>query len=83
MCERIAFRWHQFGFFTSLLLIVMLALGGWGTSWGPMLGALVYTAVPALLRHFHHSDLFLFGLCMILVLLYFENGLIGLLTRRR
>ena len=61
----------------------MVALGGWGTYWGPMLGALVYTAVPELLRDVHDAELFLFGLCMILVLLYFENGLIGLLTRRR
>ncbi len=74
---------ETFGFFTSVLLIVMVALGGWGTYWGPMLGALVYTAVPELLRDVHDAELFLFGLCMILVLLYFENGLIGLLTRRR
>ena len=74
---------ETFGFFTSVLLIVMVALGGWGSYWGPLLGALVYTAVPEVLRDVHDAELFIFGLCMILVLLYFENGLIGLFSRKR
>ncbi|MGE0796675.1 MAG: branched-chain amino acid ABC transporter permease [Lautropia sp.] len=74
---------ETFGFFTSVLLIVMVALGGWGSYWGPLLGALVYTAVPELLRDVHDAELFIFGLCMILVLLYFENGLVGLFKRSR
>ncbi|MGD9942339.1 MAG: branched-chain amino acid ABC transporter permease [Burkholderiaceae bacterium] len=74
---------ETFTFFTSVLLVVMVALGGWGTFWGPFLGALLYTGVPELLRQVHDAELFLFGLCMILVLLYFQNGLVGVLDKLR
>ncbi|MBN9429354.1 MAG: branched-chain amino acid ABC transporter permease [Burkholderiales bacterium] len=74
---------ETFSFFTSVLLVVMVALGGWGTFWGPFLGALLFTAAPELLRQVHDAELFLFGLCMILVLLYFQNGLIGMFDKLR
>lgn len=71
------------GFFSSVLLVVMVALGGWGNYWGPVLGALIYTAVPELLRKFHDAELFIFGLCMIGVLLYARQGLVGLFSKGR
>jgi branched-chain amino acid transport system permease protein len=74
---------ETFSFFTSVLLVVMVALGGWGTYWGPVFGALIYTAMPELLRKFQDAELFLFGLCMILVLLYLPGGVAALFTRRR
>lgn len=74
---------ETFSFFTSVLLVVMVALGGWGSYWGPVFGALIYTAMPELLRKFQDAELFLFGLCMIIVLLYLPGGIAGLLSRRR
>jgi branched-chain amino acid transport system permease protein len=74
---------ETFSFFTSVLLVVMVALGGWGSYWGPVFGALIYTAMPELLRKFQDAELFLFGLCMIIVLLYLPGGIAALLTRRR
>jgi branched-chain amino acid transport system permease protein len=72
---------ETFSFFTSVLLVVMVALGGWGSYWGPVFGALIYTAMPELLRRFQDAELFLFGLCMIVVLLYVPGGVAGLLAR--
>jgi branched-chain amino acid transport system permease protein len=74
---------ETFSFFTSVLLVVMVALGGWGSYWGPVFGALIYTAMPELLRRFQDAELFLFGLCMIVVLLYVPGGIAGLLSRIR
>lgn len=74
---------ETFSFFTSVLLVVMVALGGWGSYWGPVFGALIYTAMPELLRKFQDAELFLFGLCMIVVLLYLPGGIAGLFARRR
>jgi branched-chain amino acid transport system permease protein len=74
---------ETFSFFTSVLLVVMVALGGWGSYWGPVFGALIYTAMPELLRKFQDAELFLFGLCMIVVLLYLPGGIAGLRARRR
>jgi branched-chain amino acid transport system permease protein len=59
----------------------MVAVGGWGKYWGPLFGALVYTAAPELLRAFHDVELLLFGLGMILVLMFFPGGLAGLAQR--
>ena len=72
---------ETFSFFASVLLVVMVALGGWGAYWGPVFGALIYTAVPELLREFQDAELLIFGLAMIAVLLYLPGGVTGLLRR--
>jgi branched-chain amino acid transport system permease protein len=66
---------ETFGISGSILLIVMVALGGSGTIWGPLLGALIYTAVPQLLLDYEDAELMLFGLGMLLVLIVFPGGL--------
>jgi branched-chain amino acid transport system permease protein len=66
-----------FGISVSILLIVMVALGGSGTYWGPCLGALIYTAVPQLLLNYEDAELMLFGLGMLVVLIVFPGGLAG------
>jgi len=66
-----------FGISISILLIVMVALGGSGTYWGPCLGALIYTAVPQLLLNYEDAELMLFGLGMLVVLIVFPGGLAG------
>lgn len=68
---------ETFNFFTSVLLVVMVALGGWGSYWGPVLGALIFTAMPEVLRDFHDTELLLFGGCMLVVLLFAPRGLAG------
>ena len=52
---------ETFSFSTSVLLVVMVALGGWGHYWGPLFGAAVFTAVPELLRRFQDAELLVFG----------------------
>lgn len=74
---------ETFNFFTSVFLVVMVALGGWGNYWGPVFGALIYTAVPELLRAFKDLEIFVFGLSMVLVLLFFPEGIAGALSRLR
>lgn len=69
---------ETFSFATSVLLVVMVALGGWGHYWGPVFGAAVFTAVPELLRNFHDAELLVFGAGMILVLLFLPGGISGL-----
>ena len=68
---------ETFSFFTSVFLVVMVAVGGWGNYWGPVFGALIYTAVPELLRAFKDLEIFVFGLSMVLVLLFFPDGVVG------
>jgi len=69
---------ETFGVANSILLVVMVALGGSGTYWGPVLGAIIYTAVPQLLLDYEDAELLLFGAGMLVVLVVFPRGLAGL-----
>lgn len=73
---------ETFGIFSSVLLVVMVALGGPGTYWGPFFGALIFTAVPELLRSLQDAELLIFGVCMVVVLLYFPGGVARSIGRR-
>jgi branched-chain amino acid transport system permease protein len=68
---------ESFGFSSSILLVAMVALGGWGRYAGAFLGALIYTGAPELLRTFQDAQLLIFGAGMIAVLLFFPSGLAG------
>jgi branched-chain amino acid transport system permease protein len=69
---------ETFSISNSILYVVMVALGGSGTFWGPVLGALIYTAVPQLLLDYEDAELMLFGLGMLIVLIAFPRGLAGI-----
>jgi branched-chain amino acid transport system permease protein len=66
---------ETFGVATSILLIVVVAIGGSGTFWGPLLGAFTYTALPQILLDYEDAELMLFGLGMLIVLIAFPGGL--------
>lgn len=72
---------ETFGFSVSVMLLVMVCLGGAGHYWGPVYGAAIYTIVPELLRRFQDVELLVFGLCMIVVLLRFPGGIATLADR--
>lgn len=58
----------------------MVALGGSGTYWGPVIGSLIYTAVPQLLLNYEDAELMLFGLGMLIVLIAVPTGLASMPT---
>lgn len=74
---------ETFNFFASVFLVVMVALGGWGRYWGGLWGALILTVVPEFLRIFEDLEIFVFGAAMVLVLLFFPQGLAGAIERLR
>jgi branched-chain amino acid transport system permease protein len=70
---------ESFDFMTSTMLVVMVALGGTGHWWGAFLGAALYTLLPEALRSFGDLELLIFGVSLVLVLLFFPRGLGGAL----
>jgi branched-chain amino acid transport system permease protein len=67
---------HDLGFFVSLNFIIFLLFGGLQTLWGPVLGAVLLTALPELLRFTNEYRLILYGLIIVLVVLLRPDGLL-------
>jgi branched-chain amino acid transport system permease protein len=70
----------DFDIFTSILILVMLFLGGVGTIYGAALGAIFLKLLPEVTYSFQEYELFLHGLILILVLIFMPKGLLGILT---
>jgi branched-chain amino acid transport system permease protein len=70
----------DFDIFTSILVLVMLFLGGVGTIYGAVLGAAFLKLLPEVTYRFQAYELFFHGLILILVLIFMPRGLLGILT---
>ncbi len=62
-------------------LIVMVVLGGMGSVFGPVLGALAFLGVEEVLKAYTEHWMAVFGLAIVAVPLLGKAGLMGLLTR--
>ena len=76
------------GFQFSLLMALPAVLGGIGTLWGPMLGAVILIPLTELTRSFiggsgRGVDLIVYGTLIILISLARPQGLVGLFARQR
>lgn len=67
----------SFGFSFSVELIVMVVLGGMTSLLGSVLGAFFLTVLPEFLRVFENVEVLLFGLILVLCMLYLPGGLAG------
>src|SRR5438874_1674969 len=67
---------HDLGFFVSLNFIIFLLFGGLQTLWGPMLGAVLLTVLPEMLRFTNEYRLILYGLIIVVVVLRRPEGLL-------
>lgn len=76
---------NNFNFLITVQVLLMIVIGGIGSQWGAILGAIIVTLVPELLR-FNESlsqiRNLIFGVIMIVVMLWQPEGLMGLLKRR-
>jgi branched-chain amino acid transport system permease protein len=67
----------DFSFPVSILLLSMVVLGGMGTLWGPVLGALILGALPEVFRPLVNYR-FLFYMILLLLMIRFQpGGLLG------
>ncbi|NIF81116.1 branched-chain amino acid ABC transporter permease [Paraburkholderia sp. Cy-641] len=70
----------EFPVLVSMLTIAVV--GGLGTRYGPVLGSIVVVAAPQLLTRFGELQTLVYGLCLLLFLIFLPNGLSGLLGSR-
>jgi branched-chain amino acid transport system permease protein len=67
----------------SVMLLVMVLVGGAGTEAGPLLGALLLTFLPEWLRPFRQYYLILYGAAVVVVMVFVPGGIVGALRRAR
>ncbi len=65
----------SFGFKRSIQLVTMVVVGGMGNIWGGIAGAVFITYLPEFLRTFQDYDIILYGLFLILIVIYLPGGI--------
>ncbi len=73
----------SFDFILSVMLLAMVVLGGLGSVVGAVLGAVILTVVPELLRGVSQYRMLLFGVTMLLMMRFRPEGLLGSWRIRR
>ncbi|WP_459176575.1 high-affinity branched-chain amino acid ABC transporter permease LivM [Ewingella americana] len=66
----------SFTFFESALILAIVVLGGMGSTIGVVLAAFVLTVAPELLRSFAEYRVLLFGVLMVVMMIWRPRGLI-------
>ncbi len=71
----------------SMLIVLVCVMGGIGTVWGPVLGAFLMTAINEYTRayfaRFSGLNLVIYGVLVILIVLFIPNGLISFVNKEK
>lgn len=73
----------SFGLGTSIAIMSMVVVGGLGRLWGPVVGAVLLTLIPELIRFTAAYRMFLYGLLLVVTMRYMPQGLLRTLARRK
>ena len=65
----------SFDFMFSIKLVTMVVVGGMASIWGAVFGAAALTMLPEVLAVFHDYDIVIFGLILMLVMIFMPQGL--------
>ncbi len=71
---------ETFGFMTSIILVVMVAVGGIGSFWGGIIGAIGLTILPEFLRAYEDLEVLIYGIVLILSMMFMPKGLVGVIS---
>jgi branched-chain amino acid transport system permease protein len=74
---------NEYGFERGVEILAMGVLGGTGSPWGAVIGGVLITLLPELLRGFGHYRPLINGLVLILIILYSPKGIWHLLSASR
>ncbi len=72
----------SFGFMLSVEIVVMVVVGGAGSVWGGLLGAILLTLLPEYLRVMKDYDVLVYGAIVILVVMFLPRGIGGGIEHR-
>ena len=63
--------------------VIMAVMGGMRTFWGPLLGAAVFVVLQDYISSFTVNWMSFIGLLIVLIVLFFPRGILGLVRQRR
>ena len=66
---------NEYGFERGVEILAMGVLGGSGSPWGALIGAVLITLLPELLRGLGHYRPLLNGIILIVIILYSPKGI--------
>jgi branched-chain amino acid transport system permease protein len=72
---------EHFAFLLSIYFVAMVVIGGAGSIYGPILGALLVSGAPEVFRRLENLEAVAFGVTIVAVLLFLPDGLVGLRHR--
>ena len=71
----------------SRLIVLVVLMGGIGTVWGPVLGAFIMTFINqysrALFNQAPGLNMVIYGVLVVIIILFLPNGIFSLFTNRR
>jgi branched-chain amino acid transport system permease protein len=70
---------YSFTVSQSFDLVIMVIVGGMGTIIGPILGAIILTLLPELLHAIKDYRMVIYGLMLMVIIIYFPHGIAGIL----
>jgi branched-chain amino acid transport system permease protein len=73
---------RSFDVLVSLNIWLMVAFGGRGTIWGPVVGAVILAPLPFLLQDYYMIKDVVYGLLIIGVIVLLPRGVVGGLKRK-
>jgi branched-chain amino acid transport system permease protein len=72
-----------FSFYNTVTMVVMVVGGGQATVAGPAVGAVVFTFLPELLRMAAFYRMLLYGIILLLAVMFMPRGIVDVLQRLR
>lgn len=69
----------SFSLFYSIIVLMMVVLGGMSNLWGGIAGALIITILPEALRGFKEFDILVYGLILTISLLFMRRGIVPMI----
>lgn len=66
----------SFTFMFSVKLVTMVVVGSLGSLWGALFGAALLTSLPEILYVFHNYETLVFGIILIVVMIFMPKGLL-------
>lgn len=74
---------YSFTVVQSFDLVIMVIVGGMGSIIGPILGAIILTLIPELLHAIKAYRMVIYGLMLMLIIIYFPHGIAGIVKDLR